>query len=144
MNSAAKVDANQFVGVKVLVAEDNTVNQLVITSMLSKLGCAVFMASNGAEAVELFTRERPDIVLTDISMPVMDGVEATKRIRDIQAQFGLSIPIVGVTAHAMADDRQRCLDAGMDDHLPKPVKPAPLRDLLLRWLGPAASCRQAG
>lgn len=133
-----------FAGVKVLVAEDNTVNQLVISSMLTKLGCTVIMASNGAEAVELFTLERPDIVLTDISMPVMDGVEASRRIREAPAHRESPVPIIGVTAHAMAADRQRCIDAGMDDHLPKPVKPIPLRELLLRWLGPAARKRQVG
>jgi PAS domain S-box-containing protein len=130
---SAHADA-RLAGVKVLVAEDNTVNQLVISSMLTKLGCAVLMASNGAEAVALFEQERPDIVLTDISMPVMDGVEASKRIREAQARIGKSVPIIGVTAHAMAEDRQRCIDAGMNDHLPKPVKPAPLREMLLRWL----------
>lgn len=137
-------EAPLFAGVKVLVAEDNAVNQLVITSMLTKLGCTVLMASNGAEAVDLYEREHPDIVLTDISMPVMDGVEATSLIRQAQARRRVSTAIVGVTAHAMADDRQRCIDADMDDHLPKPVKPGPLRDLLLRWLGPAARKREAG
>ncbi len=123
-----------LVGRKVLVAEDNTVNQLVITSMLTKLGCVVLMASDGAEAVALYETERPDIVLTDISMPVMDGIEASKKIREIQARLGVTAPVIGVTAHAMKDDRDRCLSAGMDDHLPKPVKPRPLRELLLRWL----------
>jgi len=130
-----------FSGVKVLVAEDNTVNQLVISSMLKKLGCAVILAADGAEAVSLFEKERPDIVLTDISMPVMDGVEASRRIRELQMRLGDNAPIIGVTAHAMADDRQRCLDAGMDDHLPKPVKPAPLRAILERWLGPAGASK---
>ncbi len=132
--ASGPADQTPFAGVKVLVAEDNTVNQLVISSMLTKLGCTVVMASNGAEAVDIFEREPPAIVLTDISMPVMDGVEASKRIREIQSRLGVMVPIVGVTAHAMADDRQRCIDAGMDDHLPKPVKPGPLRDLLSRWL----------
>jgi CheY-like chemotaxis protein len=102
--------------------------------MLTKLGCVVLMASNGAEAVALYEAERPDIVLTDISMPVMDGVEASRRIRESQERLGISAPIVGVTAHAMKDDRDRCLEAGMDDHLPKPVKPGPLREVLMRWL----------
>ncbi|HBS33792.1 MAG TPA: hypothetical protein DEA50_01765 [Parvularcula sp.] len=144
LGSAGVVGETPFAGVKVLVAEDNTVNQLVISAMLTKLGCDVQMAANGAEAVDFFERERPTIVLTDISMPVMDGVEASARIRAIQARDGVSVPIVGVTAHAMEDDRQRCIAAGMDDHLPKPVKPGPLRDLLSRWLGAAARERKAG
>ncbi len=142
-DAVARADT-KFSGVKVLVAEDNAVNQLVISSMLAKLGCTVIMASNGAEAVALFEQEQPDIVLTDLSMPVMDGVEAARRIREAQGRLGKKIPIVGVTAHAMADDRQRCLDAGLDDHLPKPVKPVPLREMLARWLGDGASARKAG
>ncbi|MDZ7627195.1 MAG: response regulator [Parvularculaceae bacterium] len=132
----------RFENVKVLVAEDNTVNQLVISSMLNKLGCTVIMTANGAEAVAKFEEERPDIVLTDISMPVMDGIEATRLMREAEPRIGQRVPIIGVTAHAMKDDKQRCLDAGMDDHLPKPVKPAPLRDVLSRWLAPAAGARQ--
>jgi len=93
--------------------------------------------------VSLFETERPDIVLTDISMPVMDGVEAARQIRVIQHRLGARVPIIGVTAHAMTDDKQRCLDAGMDDHLPKPVKPALLRAMLERWLG-GAGARAAG
>ncbi len=134
LKAAETPESGQLAGRKVLVAEDNTVNQLVISSMLTKLGCVVLMASNGAEAVALYERERPDIVLTDISMPIMDGIEASKRIRESQRRLGVSAPIVGVTAHAMKDDRDRCLEAGMDDHLPKPVKPGPLRELLTRWL----------
>jgi PAS domain S-box-containing protein len=134
LTAAAPIDDSPLAGRRVLVAEDNPVNQLVITSMLSKLGCVVSMAANGAEAVALYEAERPDIVLTDISMPVMDGIEASARIREIQRRLGLTAPIVGVTAHAMKDDRDRCLAAGMDDHLPKPVKPRPLRELLMRWL----------
>ncbi len=141
--AADRPDDGLFAGVKVLVAEDNTVNQLVISAMLNKLGCAVIMAADGAQAVSLFETERPDIVLTDISMPVMDGVEAARQIRVIQHRLGARVPIIGVTAHAMTDDKQRCLDAGMDDHLPKPVKPALLRAMLERWLG-GAGARAAG
>jgi PAS domain S-box-containing protein len=144
--TAAHEGETPLAGRKVLVAEDNTVNQLVISSMLTKLGCVVLMASNGAEAVALYEAERPDIVLTDISMPVMDGVEASRRIRESQVRLGISAPIVGVTAHAMKDDRDRCLEAGMDDHLPKPVKPGPLREVLMRWLvsNPGEDRRAAG
>jgi PAS domain S-box-containing protein len=146
LKAADTSGSEQFSGRRVLVAEDNTVNQLVISSMLAKLGCVVLMASDGAEAVALYEKERPDIVLTDISMPVMDGIEASRRIRKVQERLGVSAPIVGVTAHAMKDDRDRCLEAGMDDHLPKPVKPGPLRELLTRWLvnGAGEGVRAAG
>jgi CheY-like chemotaxis protein len=122
---------------QVLVAEDNVVNQMVITSMLEKLGCETTIASNGVEAVDFYGKMKFAIVLMDISMPEMDGVEATAQIRAIQERTGDRTPIIGVTAHALAEDRQRCIDAGMDDYLPKPVKPDALRRMLERW--PAAS-----
>lgn len=121
--------------VDVLVAEDNVVNQLVIQSMLIKFGCTVRVAGNGLEAVALYRARTPDIVLTDLSMPELDGVGATALIREIQSKAGEWRPIIGVTAHAMNEDRQRCIDAGMDDYLAKPVKPGPLRALLDYWLG---------
>ncbi len=121
----------------VLVAEDNVVNQMVVTSMLEKLGCKATIAGNGREAVDLYARGEYAVVLMDISMPEMDGVEATARIRAQQEKSGRTTPIIGVTAHAMTEDRQRCIDAGMDDYLPKPVKSDSLRRMLERWVKPA-------
>ena len=117
----------------VLVAEDNLVNQLVIKSILEKLNCNVTIACNGLEAIERYMESRPDIILMDISMPEMDGAEASSRLRDIQTEENAFTPIVGVTAHAMKEDRQRCLDAGMDDYLPKPVKQHELAAVLEKW-----------
>lgn len=118
---------------RVLVAEDNTVNQMVVKAMLTKLGCIVTLASNGALALEEYRNNGADIILMDISMPEMDGEEATSHIRALQAKTGDNTPIIGVTAHAMREDRQRCIDAGMDDYLPKPVKQDALCDVLKRW-----------
>ncbi|WP_411819972.1 response regulator [Hyphococcus formosus] len=118
---------------KVLVAEDNIVNQMVIKAMLEELKCDVDLVSNGLIAVEKFTEEQPDIVLMDMSMPEMDGVEATGEILKIQNDLGVSIPIIGVTAHAMREDRKRCLDAGMNDYTPKPVKREALREVIGKW-----------
>ena len=118
---------------RVLVAEDNVVNQMVITSMLEKTGCKTTIAADGREAVDLYGRMAFDIVLMDISMPEMDGIEATAVIREMQAKTGMRTPVIGVTAHALAEDRQRCLDAGMDDYLPKPVKPDALARILSQW-----------
>ncbi|MEO1015691.1 MAG: response regulator [Pseudomonadota bacterium] len=118
---------------RLLVAEDNIVNQLVIKSMLESLGCQVSIANNGREAVDCYTGADTDIVLMDLSMPEMDGIEATKRLREIQAQESDRPPIIGVTAHALKDDRIRCLNAGMDDCLTKPVKSAILQEALVRW-----------
>ena len=125
------------VGVKksrVLVAEDNLVNQMVIKAMLDKLNYEVMIAENGAEAVNEYQKRDYDIVLMDVSMPVLDGAAATAQIREIQAKSKIRVPIIGVTAHAMQEDRQRCIDAGMDDYLAKPVKEGPLTAMLLKWM----------
>ena len=118
---------------KVLVAEDNIVNQMVIKAMLEKLCCDVAIASNGKLAVEAYKDNKPDIVLMDMSMPEMDGAEATSHLRKAQEETGVHTPIIGVTAHALREDRQRCIDAGMDDYLPKPVKQDALMDVMSRW-----------
>ena len=118
---------------RVLVAEDNIVNQMVVKAMLENICCDVSLASNGAIAVEKYKTDGADIVLMDLSMPEMDGAEATSQIRAHQDAVDASVPIIGVTAHAMEEDRQRCLDAGMDDYLAKPVKQEALGDILAKW-----------
>jgi CheY-like chemotaxis protein len=115
----------------VLVAEDNVVNQMVVKSMLEKLGCDVRIAANGAAAICEFDAKLPDLVLMDVSMPGMDGMQATAAIR-ARGEAG-RIPIVGVTAHALREDRQKCIDAGMDDYLPKPVRLEALDAMIARW-----------
>ncbi len=117
----------------VLVAEDNIVNQMVIKAMLQKLCCNVAIASNGKLALKEYRENRPDVILMDMSMPEMDGAEATRHIRKLQDETGVHTPIIGVTAHALREDRQRCLDAGMDDYLPKPVKQDALLEVITRW-----------
>ncbi|MEM9014397.1 MAG: response regulator, partial [Pseudomonadota bacterium] len=97
--------------------------------------CAVTIAENGRLAVEAAERDWPDIVLMDLSMPEMDGVQATSILRNMQQENGRALPIVGVTAHALREDRQRCLDAGMDDYVPKPVKQEALFEVLARCMG---------
>ncbi len=118
---------------QVLVAEDNIVNQMVIKAMLEKMHCDVSIASNGKLAVEKYSARQPDIILMDMSMPEMDGAEATRHIRKLQKDASVHVPIIGVTAHALREDRQRCIDAGMDDYLPKPVKQDGLVEVLTRW-----------
>jgi PAS domain S-box-containing protein len=132
--------ASTLSGIEVLVAEDNVVNQMVITAMLENVGARASIASNGAEAVERYRDATFAVVLMDISMPEMDGVAATAAIRRIEAERGTWTPIIGVTAHAMEEDRIRCVAAGMDDYLPKPVKPDLLRRMIERW----ASARVEG
>ncbi len=131
-------------GLDVLVAEDNTVNQMVIKAMLEKVGCKVTIAENGKVAVSKYKSGKFDIILMDVSMPEMDGGEATKLIRRRQNNTGEHIPIIGVTAHAMREDRQRCLDAGMDDYLPKPVKQKALEEALRKWATPEADQQATG
>jgi CheY-like chemotaxis protein len=106
---------------KVLLAEDNPVNVKLATRLLQKRGHKVVVAGNGREALELLDSAGPfDAVLMDVQMPVLDGLEATAAIRAREAEYGGHLRILGVTAHAMEGDRQRCLEAGMDGYLSKP------------------------
>jgi CheY-like chemotaxis protein len=119
---------------RVLLAEDNAVNQKLAQAMLQKLGHAVTIADDGARAVELVARHTFDLVLMDMQMPRLDGLEATRLIR----AAGHALPIVAMTANAMDSDRQRCLDAGMDDFLAKPVRTRELAEVIARQpAGPA-------
>ncbi|HET8756801.1 MAG TPA: response regulator, partial [Solirubrobacteraceae bacterium] len=121
-------------GLRVLVAEDNPVNQLVIETMLFKRGFTVDIAGDGAEALAKLAHGRYAAVFMDCQMPNVDGYEATARIR-AQERGEERLPVIAMTAHAMAGDRERCLAAGMDDYLSKPLRPELLDDVLERWLG---------
>lgn len=125
---------------QVLLVEDNPINQVVTAALLEKLGCRVTVAEDGREAIEKLTAQSVDLVLMDCQMPVMDGYEATRRIRAGEAGVP-QLPIVAVTAHALAEDRQKCLDAGMDDYLAKPFGSEELLNMLGKWL-PAESRSQ--
>jgi CheY-like chemotaxis protein len=133
--------------VSILVVEDNKINQKVIHLLMEKLGYRVDIANNGYEAIAALNRKRYALVLMDEQMPEMDGLEATRYIRQAQASkspyFPPGIKIIAMTAKAMAGDRQACLDAGMDDYLSKPVDPEALRDMLTRYLSPDSACALA-
>ncbi|ACB77113.1 response regulator [Opitutus terrae] len=118
-------------GLRLLVAEDNGVNRVVAAGMLKKLGCVVDFAENGAEAVRKCRLNRYDMVLMDCLMPEMDGWTATREIR----RWDSRIPIVAVTANATNEDRSRCLQAGMTDYLPKPLRLPELARVMERWVG---------
>ena len=118
---------------RVLLAEDNPINQKVAVHLLGRLGYGVDLAENGAEAVEMVQRRDYDIVLMDCQMPVMDGFEATRTIRSLNSRVA-RIPIVAVTANALPGEREKCLAAGMDDYVPKPVSKETLDEALARWL----------
>ena len=125
---------------RVLVAEDNEVNQLVIEAMLGKRGFAVDLANDGSEALAKLAHGTYAAVFMDCQMPNLDGYAATGRIR-AQEAGGERLPVIAMTAHAMKGDRERCLEAGMDDYLSKPLRPEALDEVLERWLGlePAAA-----
>ncbi len=119
---------------RVLVAEDNPVNQRVVKMMLERMGCRVDVASNGIEAVQMVRSFHYDLVFMDWQMPEMDGVEATQRIRESETG-ARRVPVVALTANAMQGDREKCLAAGMDGFITKPIRPETLRATLERWLG---------
>jgi len=122
---------------RILVAEDNPVNQDVATGILENMGCRVVTASNGAIAMRLMTQEHFDLVLMDCEMPEMDGFDATRCIRQYERAQpdGKRTPIVALTAHALAEIRKKCLEAGMDDFLTKPYDENQMGDALHRWIG---------
>jgi two-component system sensor histidine kinase/response regulator len=111
----------QAKGLHILLAEDNRVNQIVATRMVEKMGHSVVVAENGRFVLELLATQRFDLVLMDVQMPEMDGLTATRKIRESERRTHLHLPIIAMTAHAMKGDRERCLEAGMDGYLAKPI-----------------------
>jgi len=122
-----------FGGRRILLVEDDSVNRMAMERILAKLGCSVLSAGNGREALEILAREKVDLVFMDVQMPVMDGIEASRNIR---REMRLDVPIVAMTAYAMAGDRERFLGCGMDDYVSKPVDVARLRQVLAANLPP--------
>ncbi len=145
VRAAAQGDDSQFrlSGVRMLLAEDNEINQQVAVELLEGVGAVVGVAGNGREAVEMLARADAahpyDVVLMDVQMPEMDGYQATAKIRSDPRFAGL--PIIAMTAHATVEERNRCLAAGMNDHVAKPIDPAVLYGTLARYCKAAASPR---
>ena len=127
----------------ILVAEDNEVNQLVFGQILSGLGLTYRIAGNGRTAVEMHRALKPRLILMDVSMPELNGYEATRAIRAAEAGNGAHTPIIGVTAHALKGDREKCIEAGMDDYLPKPVSPDRLGAKIGTWLSETEMAKRA-
>ncbi|WP_269931311.1 response regulator [Aminobacter sp. HY435] len=120
-------------GLDILVAEDNEVNQMVFSQILAETNLSFEIVGNGRRAVAAFGERRPGMILMDVSMPEMNGLEATSEIRKLERGTGTRVPIIGVTAHALKGDKDRCLEAGMDDYLPKPISPRALLEKIERW-----------
>ncbi|MCA9449697.1 MAG: response regulator, partial [Candidatus Omnitrophica bacterium] len=118
---------------RILVVEDNQSNQFVAKAVLGLFGCRIDLASNGMEGIEKYFENEYDLVFMDCFMPVVDGFEATRRIRD-KEPIGSRKPIVAMTAHAVEGARDQCLEAGMDDYLTKPLRLPNVREVLLRFL----------
>jgi two-component system, sensor histidine kinase and response regulator len=126
---------------RILVAEDNHVNRQFVTRVLQKRGHSVVTVANGRLAVNVAGSRSFDVVLMDVQMPEIDGLSATRLIRHREAASGVHVPIVAMTAHAMAGDRERCLDAGMNDYVSKPVHPHELVEAVERAVEPQRTDR---
>jgi CheY-like chemotaxis protein/HPt (histidine-containing phosphotransfer) domain-containing protein len=120
---------------RVLVVEDNAVNQRVLTLQLERAGHSVHLAVNGREALEILKGQRFDLVLMDLQMPEMDGLRTTQLIRAQERAFGGHVPVIAVTAHNLPEERRRCLAVGMDEYLVKPIRAAELHAAIARVLG---------
>jgi len=113
---------------KILVVEDNEDNREIFVFRLQQLGFEVLVAANGKEAIETASQTKPDLIFMDLRMPVMDGWEATKALR--QTEWGKDLPVVAVTAHALEEDKRKALNAGCNDFIPKPVDYALIRSAI--------------
>lgn len=118
--------------IRILVAEDNPVNQKVVVKQLMSLGYQAEVVNNGQEAVDRLKEHEYDVVLMDCQMPIMDGYRATQEIRSFEGE-GKRTTIIAITANAMPEDRQRCMDAGMDDYMSKPASREDLRKKVEQW-----------
>jgi two-component system, sensor histidine kinase and response regulator len=130
-------------GMKLLLTEDNPVNRKLATALLEKHGYGYVVAENGREALAILKREKVDVVLMDLQMPVMDGFEAIRAIRAKEQRDGAHLPIIALTAHAMQGDRERCLEAGADDYVSKPIRTAELLAAIDRVTKGGASARSS-
>lgn len=133
---------------RILLAEDNTVNQEIAVAMLESFGCSVEVVDNGDKAVSAWQRSRFDLILMDGQMPVLDGYGASRRIRELESILSTEliehIAIVAITGHALQEDREKCLTAGMDDYLSKPYNMLQLRSVLEKWLSKGEYCLYDG
>ena len=144
MDGAGNGGLSQRRGARVLLVEDNEINQEVASSLMERMGMSVTLAENGLNAVNACKARTFDIIFMDIQMPVMDGLEAARRLRAQEAEDGAGpTPLIAMTAHAMREDREKSRDAGMDDHITKPIDPDMLARILIKWVKPRAQAAHA-
>lgn len=141
LKAQANTGKQDYENISVLLVDDNDINRLVTSRMLLKLGCNVDQAVNGLEAVQISEKQVYSIILMDCSMPVMDGYEASKELRN-RGGLSAGTPIVAFTASVTAVDQSKCRDAGMNDFIPKPVKIGELERVLARWVLSQASAQR--
>jgi len=134
-NQAQKISARQLIGnINILLAEDNTINQKVALRMLDKLGFSADVAANGLEVLAELNIKDYDLILMDVQMPEMDGLEASRKVHEMfQERENQRPKIIAMTANAMKEDRERCLEAGMDDYVSKPIKMETIESILIKW-----------
>jgi CheY-like chemotaxis protein len=135
-NSILKDNIGVFKNKRILLVEDVEINREIVLTLLEPVNLEIDCAENGAEAVRMFTGNpgKYDLILMDVQMPEMDGYEATRRIRALQADSGVKLPIIAMTANVFKEDIEACLTAGMDDHIGKPVDTAQLLEKLHKYL----------
>jgi signal transduction histidine kinase len=138
--SPAMADVGAISGARILLVEDNDINQIVASELLRDAGFIVDVADNGQIALDRIAGAGYDLVLMDMQMPVMDGIAATVELRRLQANR--SLPVIALTANVMVQDRQKCLDAGMNDFLAKPIEPQEMWDILLKWIKPRMAAKK--
>ena len=127
-------EAFSLEGKRILIAEDNTINQFILEELLAPTKATVVMVENGKLALEAVQKESFDLVLMDMQMPVMDGITATRSIRELGTEMAHTLPIIAVTANAMAEEKSLGLEAGMNDYLTKPIEPQALQAIMAKWL----------
>jgi CheY-like chemotaxis protein len=123
----------QFNGVHILLVEDNLVNQKLMSTIITSVGCTMDLAANGIEAVACAQSSHYDIILMDCQMPKMDGFEATREIRADKVGLNKATPIVAITAKALHGDREKCIEAGMNEYITKPIKPQTIYEVIRKF-----------